>query len=323
MKKAKIINFSTQYKIESNSWSYWDYIWLQKLWLEFTNWDDYDFVIFSLSNIVMAWWELWKASLEWLQELREANLKNKPVIALFLDFKTYTNKLSINNTMRKKYQEIIDLYEFEDYRDNWYLASFTRDLDKFKQWHNSNKNWIKFKDENIFYLNNMSFWYYDIMEPKKWYDICYIWNWRWGERNKFLSNFHNFDIYWRWKDKQINELKHNFKWVIKQTKVKEILNNYWAHIITYDIKPMWFRCDVTRLAYTLSAWCLPLIDKRLTYLDLPKEFDWLYIENQNDIIRILEETSDEQRKETILELQKWIETTFNKYLELNKILKYV
>lgn len=29
--KAKLINFSTRYKVVSNSGSYWDYIWLKKL----------------------------------------------------------------------------------------------------------------------------------------------------------------------------------------------------------------------------------------------------------------------------------------------------
>lgn len=322
--KAKIINFSTQFKVVSNSGSYGDYLWLQELWIEFTNWDDYDFVIFSLSNIVMAGWELGKATLEWLKELKKANLLNKPVICLFLDFKTYTNKLSINNTMRKKYQDIIDQYEFEDFRDNWYLATYTRDLDKFKQWHNSNKNWLKFKEDNIFYLNNNSFWYYNKMEPKEiTQDICYIWNGRWWERNKFLSKFHSFDIYWRWKDKQMNELKHNFKWLVKQTKVKEIMNEYWGHIITYDKIWIDYKSDITRLAYTLSAWCLPLIDSRLLYLWIPEEFDFLYIENQNDIIRILDEVNEDKRIETIKKLQNWIETTFNKNIELNKILKYV
>lgn len=317
--KAKIINFSTQYKIESNSGSYWDYIWLQKMWIELTKWDDYDFIIFSLSNIVMAWWVLWTASLEWLKILKQANQLNKPVICLFLDFKTYTNKLSINNTMRKKYEEIIKLYELEDYRDNWYLAHYCRDEEKFKKWIENQKNWIKFKDENIFYFNNMTVWFYDIMKVNDIYwNICYIWNWRWWERNKFLNKFIWFDIYWRWKDKQINELNHNFKWVIKQTKVKEILNKYYWHIITYDNIWIDYQVDITRLVYTVSAWCLPIIDKRLKYLNLPEEFDLLFIDHQDDLDNLLFLTIEE-RNNIIIRLQEYFSNKLNPQKELDKI----
>ena len=239
---------------------------------------------------------------------------------MFLDFKTYTNKLSTSSTLRRKYSEFIKEYELEDYRDNWYLLSWTRDIEKCKQRVNNNKNGIKFKEDNIIYLNNMSFRYYGLLNVNYEHNwkICYIWNWRWWDRNEFLSRFEWFDIYWRRKDKQKDELNHNFMWTVKQTEVKLKMNKYFWHIITYDKKWIDYKVDVTRLVYTVAAWCLPLIDSRLKYLNLPEEFDPLFIDSKADIDRILK-FDNNIRFQYIELLKKYFDKNLNKETELNKI----
>lgn len=313
---GKLINFSTRYKVVSNSGSYWDLIGLRELWLNIiTEWDNYDYLIFSISNPVVAGWILWDATIEWLKELKKANDLWKPILCLFLDFKTYTNKLNTSSTLKRKYQEFINEHEFEDYKDNWYLLSWTRDIEKCKQWINKQKNWIKFKDENILYFNNMTFRYYwllNINNQHNW-KICYIGNGRWWDRNKFLSRFEWFDIYWRRKEKQIKELNHNFLWLVKQTEVKTKMNQYFWHIVTYDEIWINHKVDVTRLVYTVAAWCLPLIDSRLKYLNLPEEFNPLFIDSKTDIERIL--NFDEWTRYRYIEN---LRTYFNKILDKDK-----
>lgn len=321
----KLINFSTKYKWVGSSWSYWDYIWLQELWLDIiTKWENYDYIVFSMSNFVLAWWVLWDATKDWLAELKKANERWIPVLCLFLDFKTYTWKLWESSTMRKKYPEIVKEFELLDNQDNWYLLSYTRDIEKFKNFVSSQKNKIKFKPENIMYFNNMSFRYYhpmNINNEHNW-KICYIGNWRWWERNEFLWRFYWFDIFWRRKPKNKEWLLHVFNWLIKQTDVKITMNKYFWHIVTYDKKWIDYNVDITRLVYTIASWCLPLIDSRLKYLDLPEFFDELYISNMEDINRILLFDND-KRKSLIEKMQHFFDNSISKEQELDKIQKII
>lgn len=311
--RGKLVNLMNSYKIVSNSGSYWDLLWLREMWLDIiTEWDDYDYILFSLSNVNFHWGVLPERTIKVLKELKETT---KPVLWLFLDFKTYTNKLK----NRKNYPNLED-YQFEDYKDNRYLLTWTRDVDKCKERINNQKNWIKFKEENIIYFNNMTFWYYwmlPILEKSNW-KICYVWNWRWWDRNEFLSRFNWFDVFGNWKDKQKEELNHNFMWVAKQTQVKNIINKYYWQIVTYDKIGIDYKVDVTRLVYTIAAWTLPLIDKRLKYLWLPDRFWELYIENQDDVNRI---TWFEQTKRNwyIKELREYFDKELDKQKEMNKI----
>lgn len=319
--KAKIINFSTSYSRESNSWSYWDFIWLQKMWIEFTQWEDYDIIIFSLSSLNFFWWQVSDHTVKCLKALKEANIKKIPVLCLFLDFKCFTKKI-----WNRKWFEYLLEYQFEDYCDNWYLLHYCRDEEKLKKYVESIKDWIKFKQENIMYFNNETVWFY---EPKPWLEdsnwkICYIWNWRWWARTRFLSRFFSIDIFWRWKDKDKTELSknnNNFLWVLQQSKVKDMLNLYFWHLITYDDIWIKFKTDVTRLIYTVASWCLPLIDDRLKYLWLPSEFEELFISDYRDVVRILwmEKT---RRLELIAKLQIYFSEKLEneKKESLNKII---
>jgi hypothetical protein len=65
--------------------------------------------------------------------------------------------------MRKKYPDVVRDLELLDFKNNWYLLSYTRDIEKFKSFVATQKNKIKFIPENILYFNNMSFWYYHPM----------------------------------------------------------------------------------------------------------------------------------------------------------------
>ena len=314
--KARLINLSTAYKVVSNSGSYGDYLWLQHLWIELTKENDFDCIIFSLSNVNFFGWQLSQHTLDCLKLLKETK---KPVICLFLDFKCYTKKLK----NRPAYPNLEDL-QFEDYKDNWFLLHYCREGDKLKTYIDNIKNWIKIKPDNIRYLNNMSFWYNDLIkikEPIK--KVCYVWNGRGWDRSKFLNKFEDIDIYGRWKDKQKVELQqHNFNWVIKQTEVQNTLNDYFAQLITYDDIGINYKVDVTRLVYTVAAWSLPIIDVRLKYLDLPEEFDNLFIENQEQLNKLLN-ISEEERKNIILQLQKYFTKTLNKEKELNKFISII
>lgn len=315
--KCKLINFSTSYKQVSNSGSYWDLIGLRELWLDVvTEGNDYDFIIFSLSNINIYGWLLSEHTINSLKELNECK---KPVLCLFLDFRTRPRKLEKISTFRKKYNELLK-YEFIDNKDNWYLLSYTQDIDKLKRFLRNKSNCLKIKEENIIYFNNMTFWYYWLLNVNNQYNwkICYIGNGRGWDRNEFLSRFEWFDIYGRWKDQQIKELKHNFLWVIKQTDVKLKMNQYFGHIITYDKIGIDYKVDVTRLVYTVASGCLPIIDSRLKYLWLPEQFNKLYVQNKEDVYNLLQ-MSIEEREQIINDLREYFTVILDKNKELQKI----
>lgn len=211
----------------------------------------------------------------------------------------------------------VDFDQFDnDYKMiHFYKNNKTLEKDKKKMYS------IKIKDKNMHYIDHNSIFreYGFTREPlplafrnNRW--VCYIGNRRGWRRTTFLKKFRDIHIIWNWRKQEW--ILAEFHKPIKEHQVGDTLNSYRWALCTYDNKWIQWEADVVRIATTVNAWTLPIIDKRCWY-DIPKEFHNLLVDSKEDLY-MLQKMSVSERVDIIKRLQEYYRKRVNYQEAANK-----
>lgn len=206
---------------------------------------------------------------------------------------------------------------------NFYLIHYCKDL-SFIDRITKNKWSFPVLKKNCFYydISDLHHKYRDILKPINFYskDICYVGNFRGGARTKILTKFAEFlplnkklfIFGTRWKTKDL-DLPENIELEdpIIEDEATKTINQFFGQVVTYDNIGIKYKADNTRLIDTLVSGCLPIIDARLSYLNIPRFAKKLLWSTKKDIDIILK-ISTKERNEIILKYQKYFKQKYSK-----------
>jgi hypothetical protein len=206
---------------------------------------------------------------------------------------------------------------------NFYLIHYCKDL-SFRDWVRKWKHSFQLLDQNCYYfdISDFHYKYQKKLKPSEECskNICYVGNFRNNARTKLLTKVGEFlpknrklQIFGsRWKDKDLKlptTIKLNDP--ILEDAFPSTINSFFGQIVTYDDVGIQYKSDSTRLVDTVVSGSLPIIDKRLSYLDIPDFAKQLIFENSADIRRILK-ISLKERTDLILKYQKYLKKKHSK-----------
>ena len=240
-----------------------------------------------------------------------------PIFQLFCDFQLPL--VNFPELLKKTFN--IDLNKLDS--ENFYLIHYCQDL-SFIDWLKSKKFAFPLLKKNCYYfpISDFHYKYQDILQPIKrpQKDICYVGNFRHNSRTKILKKvgeyLENKNLYiygTRWKDKKINfsnEIILNDP--ILEYDFSKVINKFFGQIVTYDNIGIKYKVDSTRLIDTIVSGSLPIIDKKLEYLDIPNFARKLLFENKKDLNRILK-ISNKERNSIIKKYQKYLKEKYSRF----------
>ena len=296
----------------------WKLIWRSWGWLDYLgfldrtkdiaekveDWSEADIIVWFQSNLNAFGWVLLEKNLKKYYEICEYS-KTKPILYMFSDFEIM---MKIQDKMIKRFWKEVPVLN----KDNVYVVHYYKKSEELKEYWNKQK-W-NFKLDNFIYRDlSLNYFFGEKSEIKDEYinEVLYIGHDRKWMRNNFLRKFDNITIVGKWKDRYIIKWNKYLPWM-SWDKIQWFLNDYFAQITTYDDIGIKYACTNYRILVTVSAWMLPIIDSRLKYLDLPEEFDCLFVDNNEDLekIRLF---SPEKRRELITKLIEYYEEYKKEY----------
>ena len=246
----------------------------------------------------------------------------KPVFYWFVDFLIPLKRL--DTIVLKRF----NAYLAEPDIENLKVISFAKDTEGTVDWWNRQTDTVALLPNNIHYwdLTESYFKYVDLRQPQmNATGLVYIGNNRNGKRldilNKAATN-QVIDVYGNWQEKNPKYSSNLlFRDPIPETEVQDILNRFYAQIITYDEIGIKYQADSTRLGLTIASGTLPIIDSRLEYLEtIPESLkDKLLFAHWQDVDKAMM-MSYSDRAAVIKELQqhltlRYLDTDFGGFVQ--------
>ena len=268
-----------------------DYLWFldktKNIAEKVEDWNEANIIIRFQSNLNAFGWVLLEKNLQKYYQICELS-KTKPIVYMFSDFEIM---MKIQDKMIKRFGREVPVLN----KENVYVVHYYKDSEKLKEYRN-NKKW-NFKIDNFIYRDlSLNYFFGDMLDIKDDYinEVCYVGHDRKWMRNNFLRKFDDITIVWKRKDRYIIKWFKYLNWM-SGDKLAWFLNWYFGQITTYDEIGIKYKCTNYRILLTISAWCLPIIDAKLKYLNLPREFDMLFVENNEDLNKIKAISKDDRR----------------------------